>query len=156
MPIRWIINPAVIENGVLKPLVSTIRDPGILLFEAPDDYGNMIFCHKNYRHESIIHISRPWALSFVCGVDLSGLNRPDFVNILERDYKVAEQVIERTPREDGWSQSRVTRLLNNIISRGGFTDLTRDDPIWMFIRDLGRVVWPWWLKDPRDVGHWAS
>lgn len=135
MPIRWVISPIVIDQGVRRPKVATLVDPG----RPPtgvDDIGVLI--PHTYKHSSVC--GAVWCLSFVRGVDLSVLDADQqCIHVFEQDYEDSQGFLDQTPRSLGWTNARLNRIRDRLSSRGvDVTGLTADSPLWEIAQRLGR------------------
>jgi hypothetical protein len=136
MPIRWVLSPTVLEDGVLKPKVATLidlgkPDPGIV-----DDLGNPVEM-RHYDHSSVV-FPGGMSLSFVRFRDATSMDLdPECVNVLERDYEDADRFLERTPALEGWTGQRLNRL-KALLTQRDAGDLTDESPLWMWLERLGK------------------
>lgn len=158
MPIRWVICSVIEQDGgkVRLPLVATIPDPGIPPEQGVDDDGNPIIVFPTYAHSSVIDVGN-WCLSFVRGVDMSGLDgNPDVINVFEpdSDFEDVDGFLAKSPNELGWFLGKVKRIKRRLENKGAdFTGLTMDSPLWEILKRIGMVIWPN-FKGPK--GTWVK
>lgn len=76
MPSCWVISPIVIVDGVNKPKVATLVDPGRPPGVVVNTDDGPVLVGPHYRHSSAIYPERgkTWCLSYVTGVDLSAID----------------------------------------------------------------------------------
>lgn len=151
MPTRWVICPVVLENGVRRPKVATLVDPGIAPKQVAviDDDGNPVLdgrgeqtfrtVFKTYRHSSAIDTA-DWCLSFVRGVDLSALDAdPEIFSVTDRDAEDADKLLDRTPRELGWDADKLATRTSELTKRGAENiGVTLDTPLIEIVERLGK------------------
>jgi hypothetical protein len=156
MPVRWIICPVITEphpdgGWVRYPRIARLPDAGQEIDPETSLPGPSSF-------SCVITDGVDWALCFVRYRDSAHLDAgaaldSRFVNLLERDYEDAENLLAMTPANLGWNQGRVNRMANFLQNRGAdITGLTRDTPLWQWVSALGKLIKPGW--EPR--GTWVS
>lgn len=142
MPSRWVVCPVILDGEVRKPKVSILEDPGR---DPVFDEETQGFINKTYRYSSAVSI-RNWALCFVSGADLSGLDADfEVIDLFERDFDfdTRESIMATTPRQLGWNNGRLNRLINLMSNNGVDTaGLGLDSPFEEFLFRLGDVHAP--------------
>jgi len=108
--------PVVIGRG---PKVASLLEPGRT---------------KPYQFSAAIDTA-DWCVCVVQAQNFSALDAdPQCVNLFERDTVASDDLLARTPRQEGWSAARVQRLVTLLTARGVSTtglDATTPLGIWL-------------------------
>lgn len=132
MPIRWVINPVIetIVDGTTyrKAKVASLLDAGRV--------------GKYYRCVSHIYDGATWCLTFVRGANFLTLDAdPEVINLLERDYEDADDVLSKTPRQLGFPGAKLQRIRARLEAKGvDTTGLTVDSTLAEILERLGNKI----------------
>lgn len=126
------INPVVTVDGVRRPKVGTLIDPG-----RTGPGGEP----KVYEHVTVISAGN-WCLSRVTGVDMAPLaGDAECIDLFEQDYQNGEDA--RTVSDLGWPEAKVSRVRERLEIKGVDTSgYTGGTPLWRIVLDLARAVEP--------------
>lgn len=137
--IRWIICPVVdwivtdAENGTQNlgryPLVGTLTDPGT---------------GQTYPFSQTFPPTNTRTLCFVRGVTWTPVDQNNqCINVLQRDYTDAANILATTPLADGWTNQRFNQFTTRA-QQAGFTTtgLTRSSTFLTILNNLGRQIDP--------------
>ena len=167
MPTRWVACPiADLEitdpNGVAA---GTIRaptwylaiDPGVTpVIVYDEDTDQDVTVYGRYSGSNVIADpgGKPWALSIVKGVDLSGLDSvPGIVDVFEQDYVDDGTFLANTFRDLGWSVGTLNSMKNRLKQEiPDIMTLTLDDPLWLALQKIGVEIHP---DYPGPSGTWV-
>ena len=167
MPTRWVACPiAEIERidpdgtpcgTVWAPTWYLAVDPGVDPVQVWDDeLGDYVTVYGRYSGSNVIELStKPWALSIVKGVDLSGLDSvPGIVDIFEQDYIDDGTFLDNTFADLGWSNGTLSSFKNKLKQEvPDIVTLTLNDPLWLALQKVGVVVRP---DFPGPYGTWVN
>lgn len=127
---------------------------GSLIDLATDGVGqvmNFIMKGRNYSHSSLFDLPNNRVVSFVRGVDLSTLDADgEVINLLERDYEDEDDLLNSTPKLDGWKQGRINSSINRLQNTFG-VDMTGIDGDTPFHEWLDRILAA--IDNPVPGGH---
>ena len=138
---NWVIGPVVTGiDGVRRPLVATLADPGRIGWRDDDpqsaDFGKTF--NAPILHSSVYRGDQ--ALSIVAGVDLSNMiGHPSLRILFEDDYAQQPGDILRSPAVLSWDVAKHARLRTRLQSEDAdLNGLDDESPLCRLIDRVGR------------------